>query len=268
MPTPNTKLHVFICHANQDNTIVGELYQRLLTESWIDPWLGEASLLPGQDWKLETEKAIESAGAVIVCLSSKSVSSEGNVQKDLRFALTAALEKPEGTIFIVPVRFDDCELPRSLKTFTPLDYFPKSQRDGVYQSLLKSLKIREASQPVAESKPRRKSASASPVGSVNPEADSSKASAIPIPDEPETDQSVKPLAPQKKSGIVQLLITILSLPKYLGQFALDLLGRDTTRDSTALVMGWIIVIALLLLAFGIVNVDMLVKLKEAFFPTK
>jgi hypothetical protein len=35
------KLRVFLCHASQDKPIVRELYQRLLAEGWIDPWLGE-----------------------------------------------------------------------------------------------------------------------------------------------------------------------------------------------------------------------------------
>ncbi|MBI5251913.1 MAG: hypothetical protein HY912_20670 [Desulfomonile tiedjei] len=34
-----------------------ELYQRLLAEGWIDPWLDEEKLLPGQDWDMKIEKA-------------------------------------------------------------------------------------------------------------------------------------------------------------------------------------------------------------------
>ena len=70
------KLRVFLCHASQDKPIVRELYQRLLAESWIDPWLDEEKLLPGQDWNLEIEKAVETSDAVIVCVSSTSVAKE------------------------------------------------------------------------------------------------------------------------------------------------------------------------------------------------
>ena len=42
------KLRVFLCHASQDKPIVRELYQRLLAEGWIDPWLDEKKLLFGQ----------------------------------------------------------------------------------------------------------------------------------------------------------------------------------------------------------------------------
>jgi len=111
MTEPRT-LRVFICHSSQDKPIVRELYQRLNAEGWIDPWLDEEKLLPGQDWDVEIEKSVESADAVLVCLSSKSVTKEGYVQKEIRKVLDIALEKPEETIFIIPLRLDDCEIPR------------------------------------------------------------------------------------------------------------------------------------------------------------
>lgn len=67
------KLRVFLCHASQDKPVVRELYKRLEAEGWIDPWLDEEKLLPGQDWDLEIEEAVEVSDAVIVCLSKNSV---------------------------------------------------------------------------------------------------------------------------------------------------------------------------------------------------
>ena len=71
--TANQKLKVFLCHASQDKPEVRNLYHKLLAETWIDPWLDEEKLLPGQDWNLEIEKAVEASDAVIVCLSGLSV---------------------------------------------------------------------------------------------------------------------------------------------------------------------------------------------------
>src|SRR6266511_4730494 len=103
MPNEKRLLKVFLCHASQDKPIVRELYQRLLAEDWIDPWLDEERLLPGQDWDLEIEKAVEAADSVIVCLSNNSVSKEWYVQRELKFVIEIALEKPEGIIFIIPI---------------------------------------------------------------------------------------------------------------------------------------------------------------------
>ncbi|HEX5838117.1 MAG TPA: toll/interleukin-1 receptor domain-containing protein [Anaerolineales bacterium] len=136
------KLTVFLCHASQDKSIVRDLYRQLLATSWIDPWLDEEKLLPGQDWDLEIEKAVEASQAVIVCLSSRSVSKEGYVQKELRKVLDIALEKPEETIFIIPMRLDECELPRRLRAWHYVDYFPPERRAWAFQRLTESLRVR------------------------------------------------------------------------------------------------------------------------------
>jgi hypothetical protein len=70
-----------------------DLYKKLAAEPGIDPWLDEERHLPGQDWNLEIEKAVETSDAVIVCLSSTSIAKEGYVQRELRQVLTVALEK-------------------------------------------------------------------------------------------------------------------------------------------------------------------------------
>jgi hypothetical protein len=137
-------LRVFLCHASQDKPLVRDLYRRLWAESWVEPWLDEEKLLPGQDWDLEIEKAVEASDVVIICVSGRSVTKEGYVQKELRKVLDVALEKPEETIFIIPLRLDECELPRRLRSWHYVDYFPVNQQDRAYQRLLQSLNIRYA----------------------------------------------------------------------------------------------------------------------------
>ena len=144
MPTPNRKLSIFLCHASQDKPILRELYKRLLAEGWIDPWLDEEKLLPGQDWDMEIEKAVENADAVIVCLSNNSVTKEGYVQKELKYVLDIAIEKPEGAIFIIPLRLDECQVPRRIRSWQYADYFPAENRDKGYKRLLVSLHERES----------------------------------------------------------------------------------------------------------------------------
>jgi len=154
-------LKVFLCHSSHDKAIVRELYQRLNSESWIDPWLDEENLYPGQDWDLEIEKAVETADAVIICLSNNSVSKEGYLQRELRFVLRIADYKPEGTVFVIPVRLDDCHIPRRLEIWQYVDYFPESRQDWAYQRLLGSLKVRAqklgipTADPLAEAKARQ-----------------------------------------------------------------------------------------------------------------
>lgn len=106
-------LRVFLCHASQDKPAVRKLYADLRKDTF-DPWLDEENLVPGQDWELEIRKAVRGCDAVVVCLSNSSVSKEGYLQRELRFALDVAEEKPEGTIFVVPLKLEECGIPDRL----------------------------------------------------------------------------------------------------------------------------------------------------------
>lgn len=134
-------LKVFLCHASQDKSSVRELSQRLYSEGWIDTWLDEKKILPGQDWREVIEEAVESSDIVIICLSSNSVNKEGHVQKELRYAREIALEKLEGSIFLIPLRIDECEVPRGVRFYQWADYFGE-KKDETYNSLLEALKLR------------------------------------------------------------------------------------------------------------------------------
>jgi hypothetical protein len=134
-------LRVFLCHASQDKTNVREIHRRL-REDGMQPWLDEEDLVPGQDWQLEIPKAVRSADVVLVCLSKFSVSKEGYLQKEIRLALDAADEKPDGMIFLIPVKLEECELPDRLRKWQWLDYFKPSG----HGQLLRALQARHASQ--------------------------------------------------------------------------------------------------------------------------
>jgi formylglycine-generating enzyme required for sulfatase activity len=136
------QLRVFLCHASQDKPVVRELYQRLLAEDWIDPWLDEMKLLPGMDWDLEIEKAVEASDIVLVCVSNQSVSREGYLQKELRLVLDVAMQMPEGAIFLIPLRLEVCEVPRRIRGWQWVDYFPPADRPAAHQKLLASLELR------------------------------------------------------------------------------------------------------------------------------
>jgi hypothetical protein len=121
---------------------VRELYHRLDSEGWIDAWLDEKKLYPGQDWNYEIEQAVEQAEVILVCLTKNSVTKEGYVQRELRIILDLADYKPEGTLYIIPVRLEECEPPKRIRRWQYADYFPESHRNIAYQRLLESLKFR------------------------------------------------------------------------------------------------------------------------------
>jgi outer membrane protein assembly factor BamD (BamD/ComL family) len=134
---PKRPLKVFLCHASGDKPIVRDLYRRLVAEG-VDAWLDQEKLMPGQDWQLEIPRAVREADVVVVCVSNRSVTKEGFIQKEIRFALDSAKEKPEGTIFLIPVRLEECVVPERLRRWQWVDLF----EDNGFLRLLHSLKLR------------------------------------------------------------------------------------------------------------------------------
>ena len=130
-------LKAFLCHASGDKPPVRELYKRLVFEG-VDAWLDKEKLLPGQDWRVEIPRAVGEADVVIVFLSKKSISKEGYVQKEIKFALDIAEEKPEGTIFLIPARLEECVVPERLSRWHWVELY---EEDG-FIKLLRSLKLR------------------------------------------------------------------------------------------------------------------------------
>lgn len=137
MPEEKHPLKVFLCHASADKPSVRELY-RYLKRRGIQPWLDAENLIPGQAWQVEIPKAINTSDAIIICLTKNSIDKEGYVQKEIRFALDKALEMPEGRIFLIPARLEECDLPYSLKNFHWVDLF----EEAGYSKLMRALKLR------------------------------------------------------------------------------------------------------------------------------
>jgi cell division protein FtsZ len=137
-PSIKRRLNVFLCHSSGDKPIVRKLYQRLYSKRGIDPWLDEANLLPGEDWNYEIAKAVEETDVVIVCISRNAVSKEGYVQKEIKRALDVADEKPEGTIFIIPLKVEECDVPDRLRNWQWVNYY----EEGAFARLMQSLRKR------------------------------------------------------------------------------------------------------------------------------
>lgn len=133
----NSKLKIFLCHASEDKAKVRDLYWRLSKEGF-DPWLDEEEILAGQDWRFEISQAVKKSHIVLVCLSNKSVTKSGYVQKEIIYALDQADEQPENVIFIIPLKLEKCIVPERLKRWQWLDYF---EIRG-YEKLLNALEER------------------------------------------------------------------------------------------------------------------------------
>jgi len=121
----NRQLKVFLCHSKEDKPKIRKLYHRLISDGF-DAWLDEEKLIPGHNWDYEIRKAMRESDVVVVCLSNNAVTKTGYVQKEIRQALDKANEQPEGKIYLIPVKLEDCKVPDSISQYQWVDLFDKN----------------------------------------------------------------------------------------------------------------------------------------------
>jgi eukaryotic-like serine/threonine-protein kinase len=138
------RLKVFLCHSSGDKPAIRNLYQRLRAEG-IAPWLDEEDLVPGQDWRHEIPKAVRESDIVIICLSRQSATKIGYVQKEIKYALDVADEQPEGTIFLIPLKLEECDVPERLRRWQWVNFF----EDRGYEKLMRALQARATAMEAA-----------------------------------------------------------------------------------------------------------------------
>ena len=128
------RLRAFLCHASGDKPEVRKLYD-FLVNSGINAWLDEEKLLPGQDWQAEIRRAVRESDVVIVCLSDQAATKAGFVQKEIKFALDAADEQPEGAIYLIPIKLEECKVPERLSRWQWVDLFTSDGHDKLMRAL-------------------------------------------------------------------------------------------------------------------------------------
>ena len=127
---------IFISYAKEDSLEAKAIYETLKQNKFM-VWIDKERLLPGQDWDLEIQRAIEECNFFLACMSTNSVSKEGYVQKELKRALDILDKQPEGSIYLLPVRLDECRVPKKFEKLQWCNYF---EEDAMKQ-LLKAIKV-------------------------------------------------------------------------------------------------------------------------------
>lgn len=127
---------IFISYAKEDSLEANTIYEILKQNKFI-AWIDTEQLLPGQDWDLEIQRAIEECNFFLACMSSNSISKEGYVQKELKRALDILDKQPEGSVYLIPVRLDECRVPKKFEKLQWCDFF----EEGAIKQLLNAIKI-------------------------------------------------------------------------------------------------------------------------------
>jgi hypothetical protein len=130
--------HAFISYVREDSDLVDRL-QGVLEAAGIRVWRDTEDLWPGQDWRIEINKAITSGSlAFLACFSESSVSRDKSYQnEELILAVEQMRRRPPGRSWLMPIRFADCKLPdfnlgagRSLDSLQRIDLFDDKWEKG------------------------------------------------------------------------------------------------------------------------------------------
>lgn len=125
---------IFLAYAREDKDKVEDLNAKL-TEAGFSPWFDLKEILPGQNWQESIIKAIRNSDVVLACLSKKSISKTGFVQKELKLALDELEYRKEGISPVIPVRLEETEVPGRL---SQLQWVNLYEKDGI-NTLIKAL---------------------------------------------------------------------------------------------------------------------------------
>ena len=113
---------IFISYARNDVDKV-RLLREFLDALGYETWMDIYNLPPGSNFNIEIQREVEHCDFFIACLSRHSVDHRGYVQKEVKLALDEFYKIPEGKIYLIPVRLDDCEVPYSLRSLSWVDLF-------------------------------------------------------------------------------------------------------------------------------------------------
>lgn len=111
---------VFLSAAREDLPRVRPVYDALALAGF-KPWLDVESLLPGQDWANEIQRAISDSSAFLFFVSRNSVAGSEWLNRELEFAATRAAVRESK--YLIPVRLDPVEPPSILRQFQWIDVF-------------------------------------------------------------------------------------------------------------------------------------------------
>jgi hypothetical protein len=119
---------VFIAYVQEDLALARCLRSDLIAAGCA-PWLDRDQLLAGQNWPRAIERAIDISDVFVACFSARSLAKNGQFQSELRYALDCARRRPLESVFVVPVRFEECPVPRRIADHVQyVDLFPDWKR--------------------------------------------------------------------------------------------------------------------------------------------
>lgn len=141
---------IFISYAPADRDRAQWLYEQLKGQGH-EPWLDVACLVAGQERTKTVHEEIWRSDFFVACLSKHAGKTEGDHQSEWNDALNYGRRKPEGEIYFIPVRLEDCDPPDCMKGWQWVDLFKPEGFNRLNRSIQKGMANRRQSQVVKDS---------------------------------------------------------------------------------------------------------------------
>jgi|ERR1051325_1932694 hypothetical protein len=130
-------MRIFLSYAHEDREAVDGYYTRLKSRGY-SPWIDFRDILPGQNWELEIQRQTRESDAVIVFLSRTAIGKTGYVQAEQTRLLEQLERRQENTIYLIPARIDECELPTRFSKLRHIDLFSEDGWERLLAALEKA----------------------------------------------------------------------------------------------------------------------------------
>lgn len=131
-------VRIFLSYEISDRPEVVQLYEGLLERGFL-PWMDIKSIVGGKKWEPKIHEAIRNTDYFILCLSAqsllKSKKRSGVMRKEIEQALSRQEGLPDETVFFIPVRLEECEIPPPFDRFQWINSY---EVDG-FERLLRAL---------------------------------------------------------------------------------------------------------------------------------
>jgi hypothetical protein len=105
--------HVFLSYCRDNTGMAKKLHDELIDAGYMVWW--DQDIPTGRDWRHEIRNAMQQAYAVVVCFSREvEQRDQSEIYPEIATAIEVYRTLPPNSIYLIPVRLSDCELPSIL----------------------------------------------------------------------------------------------------------------------------------------------------------
>jgi len=125
---------ILLCHAFEDKKVVRHVYDALQA-SGFEVWIDAESVFGEQEWEPDIAEWLGRAECMLVFLSKNSVRKMGSTQHEFGQLIDTWKKMPAGTIYTIPVRINDCQIPELLSSLDHIDLFDDQGLEQIIRCL-------------------------------------------------------------------------------------------------------------------------------------